>query len=387
MRRESHRYRGVRRRSAAGWGHRAVYVAAAVATASLVSGFALAGYWFGTFSHVFAQATSQGLETAPYHVEFVGMGATNAILLGFMNFNNSSSAPCSTLAYNGTAGGNPDANAGNLSNNSVNLSATNYNNTDNASVDYYCLNAVNSGNITEMWGNWTAQNNSTSWQNITDPANASFSTPYYNNSLTNISGVNNSARVNVTGCNPLLLGNSSQSIGNFTDCDFFASNNNTTFLPHAGFWNVNYSGATPYWISEINYSAPNTSALWHPNQTGYLPSDEVFFASVEFYSVAPNVTYEVDVAFQGATPVPEVVYVNTGGTAGANYTLVFVFDETIAWTTALTGNMTGLNDTNYTGTFDSVIIAQIGTVSVTVSQCYVDHSGLEACPVNTIGIP
>jgi hypothetical protein len=395
MGRESHRYRGVRRRSAAGWGHRAIYVAAAVATASLVSGFALAGYWFGTFSHVFPQATAQGLEIPPYNVAFVGMGAGNAIDLGFFNFTNSSAGPCVLPGYNGTNNGtlvNDTQYAGNNTANPLVLSNIYAPNTIAVGpanfTDFFCLNAVNNSQITDLWGNWTYNGSSGpgGWQNITAPSNASFANVTYNNTLANITGLNDSALFNntwenFTGCNPVM--NASQEIGNFTNCDFFASNNNTTYLPHAGFWD-----SATGWVSEDNVSFDH-AALWHPNQTGYLASDEVFYASVEFYNVEPNVTYEVDADLQGATPVPEIVYVNTGPTAGANYTLDFVFDETIAWSTWLSGNQTGVNDTNVSGgfgSFHSFVIAQIGTVSMTVSQCTVDNSGLEACPETVVGL-
>jgi hypothetical protein len=383
MGRESHRYRGVRRRSTGGWGHRAIYVAAAVATASLVSGFALAGYWFGTFSHVFPQATAQGLESAPYHVVFLGMGATYAGLLDYLNFTNvtwnSTTGPCENVTANGT----------NMLNSTgasmaLNLSMPNATDSSNATVGagnettIVCLNAVDNGGITELWGNYT---NQSGWDNVSAPSNASFGNVTYNVSLANLTGNANLSgdTLNITGCNPVV---NNTSIPELTNCPFFASNNNTTYLPHAGFWD------NGVWYSEANSSDNNSSTFWHPNQTGYLPSDSVFYASVLFYDTAPNVTYEVDVEFQGATPIPQVFFVNTGS-GDQNDTVTFVFDTTIAWTTALTNNSYGLVDGNVTngtgfGSFDSYVVAQIGTVSVTVSQCYVDASAQLACP-DTLG--
>jgi len=374
MGRESHRYRGVRRRSAAGWGHRAIYVAAAVATASLVSGFALAGYWFGTFSHVFPQATAQGLETAPYNVEFLGMGATYAGLLNYLNFTgvswNSSSGPCMNVTANGS---NVLNQTGAFS--ALNLSAPNATDSNNMSVTIVCLNSVYNSVVNETWALGGSELNQSSWNNISAPSNFSFGDPTYNVSLFNLTGNANltGSSLNITGCNPVV---NNTSIPKLADCPFFASDANTTYLPHAGFWN------NGNWISEAN------TTYWHPGQYGYLPSDSVFYASVEFYQTLPNVTYEVVVDFQGATPIPQVFFVNTGA-GGANDTVTFVFDTSIAWTTALTNNSYGLTDYNATngtgfGSFDSYVVAAIGTVSMTVSQCYVDASAQVACP-DTLG--
>jgi hypothetical protein len=373
MGRESHRYRGVRRRSAAGWGHRAIYVAAAVATASLVSGFALAGYWFGTFSHVFPQATAQGLETAPYHVEFLGMGATYAGLLDYLNFTgvswNSTHGPCENVTANGTNMLNTTGAAS-----ALNLSSPNGTNSNNASVTIVCLNSVYNSVINETWALNGTELNQTSWDNISAPSNATFGNTTYNVSLAGLTGNANlsGSSINITGCNPVV---NNTSLPELANCPYFASNNNTTYLPHAGFWN------NGVWISEANQT------YWHPGQYGYLPSDSVFYASVEFYQTLPNVTYEVVVDFQGATPIPQVFFVNTGA-GNQNDTVTFVFDTSIAWTTALTNGSYGLTDYNATngsfGSFDSYVVAQIGTVSMTVSQCYVDASAQIACP-DTLG--
>lgn len=88
MRRESHRRRGLSRASSGGWGHRAVYVSAAIATAALVTGFALAGFYFGTFDHVFAHSSAQGSSNAPYGVVYLGEYATYAGLIPGLNFTN-----------------------------------------------------------------------------------------------------------------------------------------------------------------------------------------------------------------------------------------------------------------------------------------------------------
>jgi len=408
MRRESHRYRGVRRSSrGAGWGHRAVYVASAIAAASLMAGFGLAGYWFGTFSHTYNQATATGFEGAPYGVIFLSAGVTEAAFVNNINYTNvtwnSSTGPCSSLNYTGA---NVLNQTGAL--NPLNLSSPNATNSKNNSgpgnaTTIVCLNAINNANETYLWENYSGYNpfdnasaiaansnesslnNSTGWDNITLAANNSTLTPpQFNISLANLTGnANNSnTTLNITGCNPVIAGNNSTGQAELANCPFFATNNNTTYIPHAGFYASNGS-----WVSEANYSARNNSTLWHPNQTGYLPSDSVFYLSMEFVNTLPNVTYEVVVSLAGATPIPQVFFVNTGS-GGLNETLTFVFDMTAAWFTQMPGGGYGFNDFNATnnsyGGFGSDVFAAIDTFSATVSQCYLDASAMVACP-DTLG--
>jgi len=391
MRRESHRYRGVRRASrGAGWGHRAVYVASAIAAASLVTGFGLAGYWFGTFSHTWSQATATGFESAPYGVKFLSAGATSAGFVMNINYTNvtwnSTSGPCSALNFTGV---NELNQSGAL--NATNLSNANATNSKNLTSTILCLDAIDNANISYLWGNYSGYdpfmgtvNNSTGWDNISMPSNGSFTNPLFNISLANLTGNANlsNTTINITGCNPAILANNSTGAAELSNCPFFAGNNNTTYVPHDGFFAPNGS-----WISESNYSAPNNSTFWHPNQTGYLASDEVFYASIEFVNTIPNVTYEAVVSFAGATPIPQVFFLNTG-TGGNNETVTFVFDMTAAWFTALTNASYGLSDYNATnnsvGGFGSYVFTAIDTFSITVSQCYIDASSQLACP-DTLG--
>jgi len=416
MRRESHRYRGVRRSSrGAGWGHRAVYVASAIAAASLVAGFGLAGYWFGTFSHVYNQSTATGFESAPYGVKFLSAGVTSAGLVSWFNWNQSfnnttflNTGPCSTLNYsvtsslNGTTVNQTAVFAGDEAwmnqtgaQFAINLTDGNgTNNSVNGNHTIICLNSVFNGTISYLWQNYSGvnpMNNTTdpngSWNNISAPANLNFATPYFNISqgwLFNAS--NNSSDINITGCNPYAsLNNTTLAFEKLANCGFFVGNNQTTFLPHAGFY-LN-STTNNSWFS-LDNNTSDYAAYWHPGQNGYLPSDTVFYVTLAFQNMLPNMTYEVVLSLAGATPLPQVFFVNTGPGLFYNATLTFVFDMTAAWMTAFPmGNMTAggygyyaNNTTNSTEGFASDVIAAIDTFSATVSQCYIDASGMLACP-------
>lgn len=388
MRRESHRNRGVRRSSrGAGWGHRAVYVASAIAAASLVAGFGLAGYWFGTFSHTYNQSTATGFEGAPYGVVFLSAGVTEAAFVSNINYTNvtwnSTTGPCSALNLSFVNHLNQSG-----VQNATNLSNSNTTNSKNNTTTIVCLNAINNANISYMWENYSgynpfqgSMNNSTGWDNISLAANnTSLTPPQFNISLANLTGnANNSnTTLNITGCNPVVKGNNSTGQAELANCPFFATNNNTTFVPHAGFYLSNGS-----WFNQSSYADRNNSTLWHPNQTGYLPGDTVFYMSIEFVNTLPNVTYEVVVSLAGATPIPQVFFVNTGS-GGQNDTLTFVFDMTAAWFTQLPGGGYGFNDYNASnnsyGGFGSDVFAAVDTFSATVSQCYLDASAQMACP-------
>ncbi len=378
MRRESHRRRGLSRASSGGWGHRAVYVGAAIATAALVTGFALAGYYFGTFSHVFDQSSASGNSNAPYGVVYLGEYATYASLISNFNFTNSSGGPCVNVTANGT----------NQLNNSslgpdvpLNLSASNTTDSVNATTTFVCLNAINNGNISYLWqfvnGTYVNDTNYTGWDTINVSANntTAMGNGSFNESLFNLTGNANLTNnwINETGCLPVF---NNTSFANASRCHFFDANNNTTFMPHGGFFAPNGT-----WINETSTAGPDPW-YWAPNETGYAPSDLVYQASIGFYGNITDMTYEVVVSFQYATPIAQVVYVNTGG--GQNETLTFVFDMSAAWTTALTNGSYGFPG-NATDGFYSSVVAEIGTVSITVYQCYVDASGQTVCPSTTGG--
>ena len=386
MRRESHRRRGIRRARAGGWGHRAVYAGAIVATASLLAGFGVAGFYFGTFSHVFPQSSASGSETAPYGVYYLSEGATYAGLLPNANFTNATGGgPCQNLTANGTNTLNTTSPL-----NPILLNASNPVNSINVTTTYVCLNAVFNGTITNQWDfiNGTAGNftNNSFWDNISAPVNNTtdnnVSAGWYNISLFNLTGNANltGSSINMSGCAPVFT-----NVSLLPNCRWFQTNNQTTFMPHGGFTAPNGT-----WISQANNSSPDPW-YWHPGQMGYLPGDQVYQATLAFADYTPsNMTYQVLVYFEGATPIPQIYYVNTGagtGTLGVNETVTFVFDMTVAWTTALAGNLFGsTNNTTTNGGMFSGIIADVGTVSIIVSQCLVDASGSTVCPENTAPI-
>lgn len=377
MRRESHQYRGIRRPTrGAGWGHRAVYVGAAIATAALVTGFGLAGFYFGAFSHVWNQSSANGNENAAYGVVFLSEGATYAALVSNLNWTNGTAGPCTALPANGTNELNQSGVAAGVP---LNLSAANATNSVNSTTTIVCLNAINNGQISYLWNyvNGTAINgtNYSAWNTINVSSNATnnIGNPSFNESLFNLTGnatlTNN--WINETGCNPTFT---NATFLNASKCRFFAANTQTTFMPHGGFYAPNGR-----WVNETNASGPDPW-FWAPNETGYMPTDQVYYASLGFNGQIADMTYEVVVSFQGASPIPQVFFVNTG--SGANETVTFVFDMTAAWTSALTNATYGY--LNSTDGYFSGISALIGTVSITVSQCYVDAAGNMACP-NTLG--
>ena len=382
MRRESHRRRGIRRARAGGWGHRAVYAGAIVATASLLAGFGVAGFYFGTFSHVFPQSGATGSAPPPYGVYYLGEGAIYASELPNANWTNASGAgPCQNLTANGTNTLNNTS-----ATNPINLSASNSTNSVNLTTTYVCLNSVFNGQIVYQWDyiNGTAGNftNQTYWQNISAPVNNTsannMSAGWYNVSLFNFTGNTNltGSSINESGCAPVFT-----NVSALTNCRWFEGNNQTTFMPHGGFYASNGT-----WVSLANASSPDPW-YWHPNQTGYLPGDQVYFATVAFANYTPaNMTYQVAVFFEGVTPVPQIYYVNTGA-GGQNETVTFVFDMSLAWTTGLAGNLYGsTNNTTTNGGMFSSIIADVMSVSLIVSQCYVDASAATVCPLATAPI-
>jgi hypothetical protein len=340
-------------------------------------GFAVAGFYFGTFSHVFNHSTASGTSNAPYGVVYLGEYATYAGLLPNANFTNSSGAgPCQVGTANGTnVLNNTSAQAGSATGGPLNLASSNATNSVNASTTYICLDWVNNGAIGYQWDNGTLANatNYTAWDTISASANnttngnATFMTNL--SALTGNPALANST-LNMTGCNP--VGNNS-TILSLSHCRFFAGNNQTEFIPHAGFYN-----STGAWINETNATGPDP-AYWAPNETGYAPADSVYQATVFFTNATQsNTTYEVVIYMAGATPIPMVYFVNSGVVPAWGETLTFVFDMTLAWNTELPGGSYGA--TNSTDGFYSGIIAEVASVSITTYQCYIDASGTTACP-------
>jgi len=351
MHRTSRRRRGIARSSSVGWGHRAVYAGAALATAALVAGFALAGFYFGAFSHSYNQTSASGLESSPFGVEFLNDGAMGAMEISYLNFTNwndtTTSGPCTNFT-NATTVSNPlvfgNSSDPNQTQDSSNLSAV-----------FVCLNGVSNSVVNETW--WQGlQTNYT--QNGTLNQSVMNETAYYNDTLANITGnASTPGNVSIKGCLP--FSNNSTALA---DCPFFVGNNNTTYESHTCY---NDTLSLCY------------NASWHPNEYGYFPYDSVFFASVLFNSSIPgNTTFELVVSFAGATPVPQIFYLNTGG-GGNNTSVTAVFDMTAAWLSEVPASMEG----NLSAPFS---FASVKGASLTVSECYPDANGNVACP-NSLG--
>ena len=335
-----------------------MYVGAAIATAALVTGFALAGFYFGTFSHTYNQTSASGLESAPYGVVFLSAGVMPAAHISNLNFTNwtwnTTSGPCTNITIaNGTNsslmfGNNTDVNQTQDSSNLSTGTGPGQNNTE-----FICLNGISNAFINETWASGLQTNYT---QNGT--LNASFfnETAYYNNTLANITGnASTPGNVSIQGCLP--FSNNTSALAN---CPFFVGNNNTTYEAHTCY---NDSGSSCY------------NATWHPNQSGYFPDDLVFYASVLFNSSIPaNTTFELVVSFAGATPIPQIFYLNTGG-GGNNTTVTVVFDMTAAWLSQIPEILQGGNLS---------VVASINTFSMVISECFPDANGNMACP-NTLG--
>ena len=372
MRRESHRRRGVFRASSGGWGHRAVYIGAIVASAALVAGFGAALLVYGPLGTPLRQIGGSTLVVPPKGIVFGNESIELASqLAGNVSWNwtqnnttGSFNGPCNTSGIFNVSNGTylPGEN-----NNSTpaSLSAGGNNTT------VVCLNSVNNGQLNATWYNYSS-------------ANGTFVTPGYivnsynatnwmaNGSYYNASGAN------ITSCNDLYNGSVFKTLNNYTanffnqsylPCDtYFEQNNNTTWLTSPT-GSGNASGGY------------NNSTLWSPNQTGYAPADVIFTLPVIFTNGSINGTYAIAVDIEGVTPVAQVFYFNDtiGNTTLQNDTVLFTFDMTAAWLVDLSfqNNTTAYNSTTL------AIYGSIGLISSIVTECTVGALGQAVCPIAT----
>ncbi len=356
MRRDNHRRRGLNRASSGGWGHRAVYVGAAVATAALLAGFGAAVLLYGPLGTPSRQIAGTTLNVPPRGVEFGSAFATYASALDLTN------ASAGNVSWNWSGGG--PCNGSGIYYQNHTFSNTTNNVTWNGTVSggnttLVCLNGVVGGNLTASWY-WNATQAIT--HNTYNATNGLRNSSYYNASGQNISACNETNEVD--------------HMVNLTSapCDtYFEMNNNTSYL---------WSGAGTF-NSTGGY---NNSTVWSPNQSGYAPDDVVYAVPVVFLNSSVNGTYEISVALAGVTPVAQTfVFNNTmGNTSSAPALVLFTFDMTAAWLMDLsvnaTGNATATNLTNGT----MLIYGSVGIVSAIVTECgaYATSSGLIAvCPV------
>jgi hypothetical protein len=149
---------------------------------------------------------------------------------------------------------------------------------------------------------------------------------------------------------------------NFTPCDtYYEQDSNTT-------WILSFAGEfTGVFTSGLYEGMPiyNGSSLWAPDEMGYGPADVLYEVPVVFSNASVNGTYEISIAIEGVTPVPQTFYFNDtiGRTAAAPDTVDFVFDMTAAWLMDLSFNMLGAPATT------PMIYGAVGTVSTVVTEC------------------
>ncbi len=355
MRRESHRRRGVFRASSGGWGHRAVYVGAIVASAALIAGFGAALLVYGPLGTPLRQLGGSTLNVPPAGVAFGNESiALASQLAGNASWNwtannttGSFTGPCNTsgiLNYNGTYF------AGVNANNSSQSLSPNGNGTTTV-----CLNSVSDGVLNATWYNLTNGTQATfNSYNATDGLAMG---SYYNNTVANISACNNATlykEINLT-------------YDSYIPCDtYFQQNNNTTYL----------TSPTGYWV---NATAYNGSTLWSPNQTGYAPGDVIFTVPVIFTNASKNGTYAIAIDAEGVTPIAQVFYFNDtiGNTTLPNDTVLFAFDMTAAWLVDLSFQ----NNTTTYNTSAMAIYGSVGLISSIITECATGSLGQAVCPV------
>jgi hypothetical protein len=359
MRRESHRRRGVFRASSGGWGHRAVYVGAIVASAALIAGFGAALLVYGPLGSPLRQLGGSTLNVPPTGIVFGNESiALASQLAGNVSWNwtqnnttGSFNGPCNTSGiFNVTNGTYLPGENNNSS--AVNLSAGGNNTT------VVCLNSVNNGMLNATWYNSTV-NGSAFIFNSYNATNWLPNGSYYNNTLTNVSACdyNNSS----------LWHDFNYTFDSYIPCDtYFEMNNNTTYL-------TSPSG------SGNDTGGYNNSTLWSPNQTGYAPGDVIFTVPVIFENSSRNGTYAIAIDIEGVTPVAQVFYFNDsiGNTTVQNDTVLFTFDMTAAWLVDLSVSN---NTTTYNST-EMAIYGSIGLVSSIITECDIGALGQAVCPI------
>ena len=367
MRRENHRRRGVYRTSSGGWGHRAVYVGAVVATAALIAGFGAALLAYGPLGTPIHTLAGSSANTPPQGVVFgtailttaADLVLTNAtgpgnVTWNWTNATGGFNGPCNT---SGILNSTNDSYIPYDTNNSTNASAPLQNlSALGNSTTLVCLNSVNNGMLNATW--YYAQNGTPQTYNSYNATNWVANGSSFNSSSVNIPSCSNWTSTNYS--NWTTYHDFNSTYNSFIPCPtYFEMNNNTTYL-------TSFAG------SGNATGGYNNSTLWSPNQTGYLPNDVVFAVPVIFTNDSINGTYEISVSIQGVTPVAQTFYFNDtiGNTSGAgniyNDTVLFVFDVTAAWLMDLATNITG--NVSINGSIP-VIYGSIGTVSVVVTEC------------------
>jgi hypothetical protein len=345
MRRENHRRRGVYRASAGGFGHRAVYVGAAVATAALLAGFGAAILVYGPLGQPYRQIAGSTLPVAPNGVHF---GTAGVIMANALAGNGTGYGLNLTWNYSAAGGIQGPCNVSGVWDNGTQFNATNASQPWNMTLDNTTLVCLNSIQNSILNATWYYQNG------VQSTFNTYSSGGVVNGSYYAAGGVNISSCSNWTLFHNINTGAFN---GSYIPCQtYFEMNNNTTTLPA--------------------FNATNASAesLWSPNQSGYAPNDILYVVPV-FFQNASNATYEITIAIAGITPVAQTFYFNDTAGVGGNTTVVFAFDMTAAWLMDLTvTNETPFNSTSL------AIYASVGVSSAIVTECGLAN-GMAVCPV------
>jgi len=366
MRRESHRRRGVSRASSGGWGHRAVYIGAVIATASIIAGFGAAVLIYGPIGTPYRQLSGSGLGAPPVGVS---LGSSEQVMASGLPAYNSTTPNVFDLGGYSNASSVCNASGVWSPGTATGLAFTSGNNTTNAgtitagNITYVCLNSVGA-NTTAPFGivnsTWNAGLVGASY--LMDAQGATF-IPIDENYSANgqtVASCNNftapaSALPWQSPWNVTHVYNSS-----FLPCDtFYQMNANTTVVP-------SFDG-----VLNATGAIPGNSTIWVHNQTGYQSADLVYEVTVNFATTSTNGYYEISIAIGGVTPVTQVFYFNNTVGGVGNASVIFVFDMTAAWL------FDGSYSYNGTGAVTSSfanpeIYGAIGLTSTLVSQCTSD---------------
>jgi len=369
MRRESHRRKGVARKASRMAGHRAVYVAAVLATAAMVTGFSGALLLYGPIGRGVPSRTISGSSTGvpptgvllgtDRTVIATALNLTGADGFATWNWTNSSGAytgPCNASGILSPTNG--SYSYYDTSTSGQNLSS------GGGNVTLVCLNSVGPSPLWPYGGVLNATwyynaSGATLLTNSYDPLDMVGDGSTYNDGNVNISSCN--AWGPASGWSP-MWNETHLEDANFTPCSsYYEQNNNTTWvLSFAG----QYGGifASGLYVGMPIY---NGTTLWAPDEMGFGPADVVYEVPVIFTNASVNGTYQISVDIGGVTPVAQTFYFNDtiGQTGAAADTVVFLFDMTAAWMMDLSFGMLGQPATT------PAIYGAIGTVSTVVTEC------------------
>jgi len=387
MRRESHRRRGAYRASSGGWGHRAVYIGAVVATVAIVTGFGSAVLIYGPIGTGYRQLSGSTIPIPPVGVQFgnaqeiiasslPAYNTTTPNVFGIGGYSNASSLCNASGVFSpDLASVFPSETYPGLN---LNFNLT-WGNVTSGNETFVCLNSVGANYYANPTApEWAGLVNSTWYAGLfgttylTDLQGQTYvpNNQSWTNGAQTIQSCNNftapaSAPVWASPWNMTHINNMS-----FTPCNtFYQMNNNTTVLP--SFDGVNY-------FNGVGWSGtPDNSTNWVLNESGYMGADDVYEIPVIFENTSTNGIYEICLSITGITPLEQCFNFNVTVTAtGANASVVFLFDMTAAWLYDTSYSYNGVGAVTSTTTHPEIYGA-VGLSTLTVTQCSSDG----VCPV------